>query len=311
MAELTIQEAAEKANRDAERRRAGMVLGAPSLEKVAEVEAKKARIAELKAAEDDAQAKALRPRFILPKDSLGVTAQVKKEVWTAKAAPGPFRLIKGNVKVTKDEHGEPVVTYGSTSKASTTVPSANCVHVFWWDHNLDLGAAMNVGIAAGYRKARAIVQAGGVAFVETARGMTDAKGVYIPTGECIRFGRTPGGKSYESLTEATGNATDWVVLYDNGNIETRTVTAGGKLESQARDLLLNGSYACMNGVAESTPIACLHNGQEWRRRDMLAAMPEPERDEWIRKHPVAMHRTKTKPGWVAKCSQTRVTFSGG
>lgn len=312
MAEITIQEAAEFANRAKERRLAGVTLGAPSPEKVAEVERLKAEIAAEKAIQAEEIARINRPRYIAPNDGIGVTVPIAKVVWDATKAPEGFRLIKGGARVVKDSKGNPQLIMGKTAKENDRgAPKPDCAHVFWCSATWELGELRNLPVSKAFLAAREVVANGGMAAVESrmahikgSKGchLTDCKGYILPTAEQGRLFRSPRNASEDS------DECSWLVLYDDGiprQIRRPVPTNDKVLASQAQDILLNG------GFQNRTPMVAMLDGQSFTRAAILAAMPAPERDEWIRKHPTAMHHTKTKPGWVAKCSQTRVTFSHG
>jgi len=312
MAELTIQEAAEKANRAAERRRAGMVLGAPAPEFLAEVERLKAEIAAEKAIQAELLAKTTRPRYIAPNDSVGVTVPIAKVVWGAAAAPEGFKLIKGGARVVKDSQGNPQLIMGkAAAKDDKGAPKPDCAHVFWCSADWTLGELRNLPVAKAFLAAREVVENGGIAAVESrmahikgAKGcqLTNHKGYVLPTAEQGRLYRSPRSQSEDS-DEVT-----WLVIYDDGvarSIRRPVPASDDIIASQAKDILLNGCFQ------NKTPMACQLDGQGFTRAAILAAMPAPEADVWKRAKHTAMHVTKTKPGWVAKCCQTRVTFSGG
>ena len=312
MAELTIQEAAEFAKKAAERRRAGMVLGAPAPEKVAEVERLKAEIAAEKELQAELLAKATRPRYITPNDSVGVTVPIAKVVWDATKAPEGFKLIKGGARVVKDSKGNPQLIMGKGTKENDRgAPRADCAHVFWCSSSWEIGELRNLPVSKAFLAAREVVENGGIAAVESrmahikgAKGvqLTNHKGYVLPTAEVGRLFRSPRNAS-EDADEVT-----WLVCYDDGIVRTirRPIPKSDEiLAGQAQDILLHG------GFQNKTPMACQLDGQGFTRAEILAAMPAPEADQWKRAKHQACHVTKTKPGWIAKCSQTRVTFSGG
>jgi hypothetical protein len=278
--------------------------------KAAEVEKIRAAIREEKAIQADLLSKATRPKFTPPKDALGVTAPVAKKVWDAKQAPEGFRLVKGGDRVVI-ENGQPKLITGKGTTKDKGEPKPDCAHVFWCTKQWETGEARNIPAGLAYQTAVDIVKSGGLAVVESRLAhlkgakncvLTDHRGYILPTAERGRFYRSPRNGS-EDCGEVR-----WLVIYDDGTCFSMPKDApkGEKeVESQATDILLHGGYL------NKTPMVCSLDGQSFKRSDILAKLPPEKAEEYKRRHPTAMHVTKTKPGWTPKAQQTRVTFSGG
>ena len=206
MAEITIQEAAEFANRAKERRLAGVTLGAPSPEKVAEVERLKAEIAEEKAIQAEEIARINRPRYIAPNDGIGVTVPIAKVVWDATKAPEGFRLIKGGARVVKDSKGNPQLIMGKTAKENDRgAPKPDCAHVFWCSATWELGELRNLPVSKAFLAAREVVANGGMAAVES-RGRSVWPGFKRYSG--FKRDKSSGRPPY-AASPARGRRTDW------------------------------------------------------------------------------------------------------
>ncbi len=285
-------------------------------DKVAD-EAKRAKVEAENAELAEERAKLIRPTFKAPSDKLGVMAvdETSKVPWDPSKAPQGFRLIKGGARVVKDENGQPVLVVGKRAASAKGVPRNDCAHVFWCSAQWELGEARNMPVAKAYAKARDIVQGGGIAWVESrtllSKGenptsakhvvMTDHKGMVLPTCQQGRLIR--GRKTTDDASEI-----HWTVIYNDGlvlQIPRDMPTSDEAILSQAKDLLLNGSFQ------QKTPMVASWDGHTFTRTQLIKELPGVPMPEYKRpQHPVMRRNTPSGGKWQ-KVQQDRAMFSRG